>query len=652
MPHRAQLFDRCRVVVSMGLGGVVDGRCRGHGRAVVCLFALTGAFVLGVPAITQARAPAATFSWLTEGVPTKVAGLPSLCCSYPVAMAVTSDGEVLADEGYFNSLGKMSLRPIPGSGEIVSLVSAPAGPPWALRVAGERSGEVVRSGPSGLSERFTVEGLPGGMTSGPNGSLWVTTDGLGFGGSDGPEVVQLTPGGGEHVFPLPDRVERLGKIVAGTDGNLWLAEEGGLAVGEGAQPATRIARLTPTGQVTSWPVGSSGEKLLGLAAASSGVWFTLGPNKVGRASYSGQISIFSHGIPDGAFPDGITKGPSGAMWFAELGADAIGRITINGRITQFPWARLGVYGSDSAGNPCGPCLPGGADSIVSGPDQTLWFSRPGADEFGRLSVSPHCSVPSLLGRDVSSVKSVLGAAGCRLGYPRAQSPSFVVVRQSAQAGRLLPAGAAVGIEGVAVRSAGRTCVPNPLQRVVLADRRVSLLATLEPTHTREEGTPFRYLLCVDGGSGPHRVKQIQETLGGGKYSGAQPGLFTLSGDYLAWQQTSSSYGNPFAEITILDARSGKERHTGDLSMFDDFSGDGASATVIALDTAGHVGWRLKQFGGRANPTQAEQVQALTPAGVRTLESGPIGSFESLKIAPVRMLTWTRHGVQHSYLFQG
>jgi streptogramin lyase len=641
-----QPFDRCLVVLSMGLvGGVVDERFRSRGRAVVCVVSIAGIALLGVPAIARARAAAATFSWFTEGVATRVASLPSLCCGYPVAMTVASDGDVLAGEGYFNSLGRMSLRPIPGSGQIVTLVSTPAGSVWALR-----PGEVVRSGPSGLSERFAVEGLVGGMTFGPNGSLWVTTDGLGFGGSNGPEVVELTRGGGVHVFPVPDRVERLGKIVAGADGNLWFAEQGGPAVGEGAQPPTRIARLTPAGQVTSWPIGSPGEQLLGLAAASSGVWFTLGSNRVDRISYGGHVTIFSHGIPDGAFPDGITKGPDGAMWFAELGADAIGRITNGGHVTQFPWAPLTVYGSESGAYPCGPCLPGGADSIVSGPDRTLWFSRPGKDEFGRLSVSPHCSVPRLLGREVSSVESVLSAAGCRLGYARAQSPASVVVRQSAPAGRLLASGASVGIEGVPASSAKRACVPRPGQRVVVADRRASLLAALEPTQTADEGTPFFYLLCVAGRSGPHRVKQISETLGGGQYSGATPGLFTLSGDYLAWQQTSSSYGQPFAEISILDARSGKEERTGDLSTSCCFNGTGAEATAIALDSAGDIGWLLEQFGSRANPSQAEQVQAQTPTGVRALESGPKGSFASLKIAPTGTLIWTRDGIRHSYVF--
>jgi virginiamycin B lyase len=491
----------------MGSGGAVARRFRRRRAAVICPLALAAVVILAVPTIVQAQAPTATFSWLTEGVGLGRGSLPNLCCSYPLAMAVATDGEVLAGEGHFNSLGQMSARPIPGNGKIVSLVSAPAGVVWALRAGGEQPGEVVESGPTGLSERFTVEGLPGGMTSGPDGSVWVTTDGLGFGGSNGPEVVELTPRAGEHVFPLPDKVERLGKIVAGADGNLWLAEEGG--TGE----PTRIARLTPAGQVTSWHVGSPGERLLGLAASSTGVWFTLGAGKVGRVRYGGQISIFSHGIPEGAYPDGITKGPGGAMWFAELGADAIGRVTASGHITQFPWARLGVYGSDSPGSPCGPCLPGGADSIVSGPDQTLWFSRPGKDEFGRLAILPHCSVPSLIGRKVSTVESVLSAAGCRLGYAHAQSASFVVVRQSARAGRLLQSGAVVSIEGASERDARRACVPMPEQRVIAADGQASLLVQLEPTETAREETPFLYLPCVDGEDGARRLKLMEETLG-------------------------------------------------------------------------------------------------------------------------------------------
>lgn len=85
-------------------------------------------------------------------------------------------------------VGQDESAPHPWKREIVSLVSAPAGPPWALRVAGERSGEVVRSGPSGLSERFTASADPGPAHPGPATSLDSSVSrGDGVGGGDGCE---------------------------------------------------------------------------------------------------------------------------------------------------------------------------------------------------------------------------------------------------------------------------------------------------------------------------------------------------------------------------------------------------------------------------------------------------------------------------------
>lgn len=490
------------------------------------------------------------------------------------------------------------------------------------------------------------------MTVGRGGTLWVTAIGEAVGRDTGPEVIELVPGGSEHRFPISDRVERLGQIVAGADGNLWFAEEGAEArLGEEPPSPTRIARLTPSGQITSWPVGSPEQKLLGLAASADGIWFTLGENEVGRVSYQGQIATFSSGIPDGAFPDGITKGPGGAIWFAELGADAIGRVTATGKISQFAWGLLGGGGAGAAKRLCEPCLPGGADSIASGSDETLWFSRPGTDEFGRLSVSPHCSVPNLVGSKISDTESRLMTAGCRLARHRAGPGSFVVASQSAPAGSLLRRGTAISVRGVPPSTARRGCAPEPGQRVVTADGGASLLATLKPTVPGSPATPFRYLVCVDRRNGPHRVRQIEETLGGGGYSGDTPGLFTMAGDYLAWQQTSTSYDVPYAGITILDGRTGEVKQTEDLSPFRDFNGGGTRATAIALDKVGDVGWLLEQFGGDVSPAQAEGVQVRTQSGVRTIESGERGSLGSLRIAPAGTLDWTHDGTQHSYVFQ-
>ena len=90
-------------------------------------------------------------------------------------------------------------------------------------------------------------------------------------------------------------------------------------------------------------------------------------NKIGRITVGGVISEYL--IPTAlAFPQAITTGPDGALWFTEAHANKIGRITTAGDITEY-----------TVGFTATPY------EIVVGPDGALWF---GADTgIGRAQVS-------------------------------------------------------------------------------------------------------------------------------------------------------------------------------------------------------------------------------------------------------------------------
>jgi virginiamycin B lyase len=74
-----------------------------------------------------------------------------------------------------------------------------------------------------------------------------------------------------------------------------------------------------------------------------------------------------HAIPQGTtldpnrgvdvYPAAITTGPDGALWFTDNAA--IGRITTEGTIQQFPLTTPGAT----------------PENITSGPDGTLWFTQ-------------------------------------------------------------------------------------------------------------------------------------------------------------------------------------------------------------------------------------------------------------------------------------
>jgi streptogramin lyase len=71
-----------------------------------------------------------------------------------------------------------------------------------------------------------------------------------------------------------------------------------------------------------------------------------------------------------SWPDYITMGSDGNLWFTEFYADQIGRITPNGTIREFPLPDLNDI-----------------EGITSGADGNLWFTEPGENKIGRMTAS-------------------------------------------------------------------------------------------------------------------------------------------------------------------------------------------------------------------------------------------------------------------------
>src|SRR5882757_874692 len=81
------------------------------------------------------------------------------------------------------------------------------------------------------------------------------------------------------------------------------------------------------------------------------------------------VTEFSAGIVVGGFPEGITAGPDGNLWFTEQ-RDRIGRITPLGVVTEFS-AGITAFA--------------GPDGITAGPDGNLWFTEGYIDRIGRIT---------------------------------------------------------------------------------------------------------------------------------------------------------------------------------------------------------------------------------------------------------------------------
>ena len=115
------------------------------------------------------------------------------------------------------------------------------------------------------------------------------------------------------------------------------------------------------------PTASSGLGAI-TAGPDGNLWFAeVNANKIGRITTTGVITEYTIPTAD-SWPLGITTGPDGNLWFTEWFGNKIGRITTAGVITEFT-----VLTASSA--------PG---AITVGPDGNLWFTEPKANTIGQV----------------------------------------------------------------------------------------------------------------------------------------------------------------------------------------------------------------------------------------------------------------------------
>jgi virginiamycin B lyase len=242
-------------------------------------------------------------------------------------------------------------------------------------------------------KRFPINEVLGGLALGPNGNVWFTLveeDGIG----------RLTPHGKITYFsegitdnpehPVSGAVAPQG-ITKGPDGNMWFTEHG----------ADRIARVTPDGTITEFstgitrPSGAAAADLTDAAPSSiitgadGNLWFTEQiADRIGRITPDGVITEFSAGITpspsqslpgphayQAAQPGPITKGADGNVWFVELLAGRIGRVTPEGVITEFPIPIASPTYPDAYNGLTQYRVVTGVSSITAGPDGNVWFTE-------------------------------------------------------------------------------------------------------------------------------------------------------------------------------------------------------------------------------------------------------------------------------------
>jgi virginiamycin B lyase len=211
------------------------------------------------------------------------------------------------------------------------------------------------------------------------------------------------------------------RIAAGPDGALWFTESN----------SNKIGRIATSGSITEYCIPTPSATPQGITAGPDGaLWFIeAGANNVGR------IDAASHAITEfpiptaNSQPEEIVTGPDGSLWITES-INAIGRITVAGKITQFT--------RNSGSSP---------SAITAGPDGNLWFTTSDIWKITTAGVSTEISATQVnldtpswiapgpdgalwyVGQNSNNINSVstAGVVNVSAAIPTTQSSPFAIV---------------------------------------------------------------------------------------------------------------------------------------------------------------------------------------------------------------------------------
>jgi streptogramin lyase len=237
-----------------------------------------------------------------------------------------------------------------------NIVSAPDGNLWYV----DEAAHLGRVTTAGTITLFPATD-PSAIAVGPDNNLWVTE-------FNGMKVdVYSTAGVLLHSYASntnPANLQ-LEQITAGPDGNMWFDTFSGDNV---------VKMITGTGATTAFVFSPTIQNVMrGMANGPDGnVWASASDsNLIARITPTGTLTTFA--IPSAnAQPYGITNGLDGNLYFTEPGVNRttnkIGRITPTGTITEFPI----------------PTALSGPVFIAAGPSNTIWFTEGSANKIGEL----------------------------------------------------------------------------------------------------------------------------------------------------------------------------------------------------------------------------------------------------------------------------
>jgi streptogramin lyase len=354
--------DSCAGDNECGTGHCADGHCCNTACSGTCLSCTTGTCTT----VKNAEDPD-TCGGLTMCDATGVCATRITSFTYPTvdgsrAIVSRTDGtlcfvesagvvgRVTASTGAITEVNPHSPY---GDSSTIAMAQASDGTMWFIDSLGDA---VVRINPQGQFAFFSLAslGVPAGVAVRGTSEIWVPIHGDGVSAD---HIVRLdaTTAAVLASFPLPAKTWPRG-IVLGPDGNFWFTEY--------APPG--IGRLTPSGQVTSFPmpagmllepvtlaVGPDGALWFGgnvftamgrittdgamtfysarelintiVLGPDGNLWYTGGNNTLATMSTAGVATLYK--IP-GANPSGLAAGPDGNIWFTDSQTNVIRRFKL------------------------------------------------------------------------------------------------------------------------------------------------------------------------------------------------------------------------------------------------------------------------------------------------------------------------------------
>jgi streptogramin lyase len=252
--------------------------------------------------------------------------------------------------------------PLPSENEGGAYIASGLGALWLTEDYGNR---IDRITPQGRLTSFPLpepERLPEQIVAGPDRRMWFT--------ENGPRLGRIASNGEISELSLPGEAISNG-IATGPDGNVWVSR---FTSSRGSYKG-EIDIVQPDGSVRAFPV--PGVPAAMVSGPGHSLWFVGegGDHEpaISRITLGGKVTEFP--VPGGGYLGGIAAGPDGNLWFVHAGHSGpptIGRMTPRGHIVEFPIHKLGRAGSSPV-------------DIVAGPDGNLWFTEQSPSRIGRIT---------------------------------------------------------------------------------------------------------------------------------------------------------------------------------------------------------------------------------------------------------------------------